>query len=338
MNLRKSSKLAFAAGARALGAAALLGSFFSLSCHQDAPAATPAVAQAPVATTAPAAEEQFCREAGTSTETCTRAQSTLSLLSGRTCVLALQDFAVMQRKLGERRARCNELADVLCGAVGPTSESCTSVREKLLDLPSSSCQELMKNREELIADLKRQEAWKLPLSAADQARVAAAEAPSFGPADAKITVVEFSDFQCPYCARAAEVAKQLRTKYADKVRFVARQFPLSFHQNAALAAEAALAAHAQGKYWEFHDKLFANQNKLDAESLNTFAKQAGLNAKQFKAALETHAFGERVKADVALGEAVYVQGTPTWFINGQRVADATNWERISLAIDQLLEE
>src|SRR5690606_19664169 len=140
---------------------------------------------------------------------------------------------------------------------------------------------------------------------------------------AKVTLVEFSDFECPYCSRAAQVTEQIKEKYGSKVRFVFRQFPLSFHPNAQLAAEASLAAHAQGKFWDFHDKMFENQNALDRSSLEGYAQAAGLDLTQFKAALDNNTHAERVKGDLAMGNDVAVQGTPTLFLNGQRIPDPT---------------
>src|SRR5690606_23929112 len=104
-----------------------------------------------------------------------------------------------------------------------------------------------------------------------------------------------------------------REKYGDKVRFVFRHFPLSFHKDAGPAAEASMAANAQGKFWEYHDKLFANQQKLDGDSLTTYAQEAGLDMAKFKASMDSKEFAPAVKADLAMGEDVAVEGTPTMF-------------------------
>jgi protein-disulfide isomerase len=151
-----------------------------------------------------------------------------------------------------------------------------------------------------------------------------------------VTIVEFSDFQCPYCSRAASVASQIKSKYADKVRFVFRQFPLSFHQNAHIAAQASLAANAQGKFWELHDKMFENQQKLDRESLEASAKEIGLNLAEFKKALDDKTYESIVDAELKLGESVAVDGTPTMFLNGKRIANPTDFDAISKEIDTAL--
>jgi protein-disulfide isomerase len=160
--------------------------------------------------------------------------------------------------------------------------------------------------------------------------------PAFGPADAKVTIVEFSDFQCPFCSRAATAVHTVKEKYSDKVRFVFRQFPLSFHQNAHLSAEAALAANAQGKFWEFHDKAFANQQKLDRASLEGYAKDIGLNVAEFKKALDDKTYAPTVDAELKLGEEVAVDGTPTMFLNGKRVSNPSDTTELSKEIDEAL--
>jgi protein-disulfide isomerase len=151
-----------------------------------------------------------------------------------------------------------------------------------------------------------------------------------------VTLVEFSDFECPFCSRAAAVVEKIREKYGDRVRFVFRQFPLPMHQNAHEAAEASLAAHAQGKFWQFHDVLFENQKQLDKASLEDHAKQVGLDVGTFKQALESDKYAAAVDADMKLGSQVSVQGTPTLFINGVRVADPTNFEGVSRLIEDAL--
>jgi protein-disulfide isomerase len=132
------------------------------------------------------------------------------------------------------------------------------------------------------------------------------------------------------------VTTQIKEKYGDKVRFVFRQFPLSFHKRAHKAAQASLAAHAQGKFWKYHDVLFANAKELEPANLETHAKTAGLELASFKAALDGDKFKEQVDADIALGSKVSVQGTPTLFVNGKRVANPTDFNAVSQMIDEEL--
>jgi protein-disulfide isomerase len=252
------------------------------------------------------------------------------------CGPALKDVKFSLDKLGDKRKKCDELIDKLCTAIGKDTETCQMVTTQTKQFPPERCEQMLPKVPEIIEELKRQEQANQPLSSESQALIVAGNAPSFGAASAKVTIVEFSDFQCPYCSRAASVTKQIKDKYGDKVRFIFRQFPLSFHANAHLAAEAALAANAQGKFWQFHDVLFANQQKLDADSLNEHAQKAGLNVQAFKASLEKHEFAATVDADQKLGEQVAVQGTPTMFLNGARVGNPTDFASLSAEIDAAL--
>ncbi|HLT35695.1 MAG TPA: thioredoxin domain-containing protein, partial [Enhygromyxa sp.] len=186
------------------------------------------------------------------------------------------------------------------------------------------------------AELTRMEAKNKPLEADKIAKIAAGNVPAYGPADAKVTVVEFSDFQCPYCSLAATAVDEVKQKYGDRVRFVFRQFPLSFHKEAHLAAQASLAANAQGKFWEYHDKLFANQKALGREDLEKYAQEVGLDMGEFRKALDEGTYKATVDAELTLGGEVFVEGTPTMFINGERVANATDAAAISTALDKAL--
>ncbi len=147
--------------------------------------------------------------------------------------------------------------------------------------------------------------------------------------------MEFSDFQCPYCSRAADVVDQVKEKYSDRVHFVFRQFPLPMHENARGAAEAALAANAQGKFWQFHDKLFKNQTQLTRDGLEGFAKEAGLNVDEFKKALDSKTYAADVDADVKLGESVAVKARRPCSSTGAR-ANPTSFETVSAQIDSAL--
>jgi protein-disulfide isomerase len=161
----------------------------------------------------------------------------------------------------------------------------------------------------------------------------AAEGPSKGPKDAKVTIVEFSDFECPYCTRAEETVKQVMQKYDGKVRLVYRDFPLPFHPNAQKAAEAARCAGDQGKYWEMHEKLFANQRALEVPALKGYAKELGVDGAKFDACLDGGEKAKLVEADKKAGEEVGVTGTPAFFINGVLLSGAQPLEAFSQVID-----
>lgn len=139
-----------------------------------------------------------------------------------------------------------------------------------------------------------------------------------GPKDAKVTVVMFSDFECPYCAEAVPQVKQLLAEYPTKVRFVYRHFPLTdLHTNAFQAAEAAECAGEQGKFWEMHDGLFENQKTLNLETINKISQRIGLNGEQFNQCLDSKKYEVAVSQDIEDGKKYGVDGTPTFFVNKQ---------------------
>lgn len=158
--------------------------------------------------------------------------------------------------------------------------------------------------------------------------------PSKGPATAPVTIVEFSDFQCPYCSRILPTIEQALTTYGDKVRVVFRQFPLnSIHPEAQKAAEGSLCAADQGKFWEFHDALFANQQKLGVADLKATAAGLGLNAASFDSCLDSGKFAPQVRADLREGAAAGVTGTPAMFVNGKFLNGVVPFEALAQAID-----
>jgi protein-disulfide isomerase len=143
--------------------------------------------------------------------------------------------------------------------------------------------------------------------------------PVMGPANARITLVEFSDFQCPYCSKAiAQIYATLKA-YPNDVRLIFKQYPLvELHPAAAIAAAAALAAHRQGKFWEMHDVMFANRARLSRQSILAWANEIGLDMQRFTADLDSDAIKTAVLRDQADGDKAGVEGTPTVFLNGQR--------------------
>ena len=147
-----------------------------------------------------------------------------------------------------------------------------------------------------------------------------------GPADAPIQIVEFSDFDCPYCQRATGTIAQLLDRYGDQIRFVYKDYPLPSHPNAFKAAEAGKCANAQGKFWELHDKMFASQGSLDVASLKTYASELGLDATAFASCLDEGRYTQRVQQDLATGARYGVSSTPTVFINGRLVTGAVPYD------------
>jgi protein-disulfide isomerase len=164
----------------------------------------------------------------------------------------------------------------------------------------------------------------------------AATGPAHGPATAPVTIVEFSDFQCPYCGRLIPTLEQVKAKYGDKIRIVFRQFPLPMHPNAQKAAEASLCANEQGKFWEMHDVMFKNQQELAVDSLKSKAAALGLKAEEFNSCLDSGKYVAQIQSDVKDGNAVGVNGTPAMFINGRFLNGAVPIEQISSIIDDEL--
>ena len=175
-----------------------------------------------------------------------------------------------------------------------------------------------------------------PTSVADWARFIRPHNPAYGPADAPVTIIEFSDFECPFCARHYEnTHKQLIDTYGDKIRLVFKHFPLPFHGNAKPAGVAAQCAHREGKFWPMHDVVFENFRSLGKVDLLKYGKGLGLGATWASCFENNEALAE-VEADLEDGRVAGVRGTPTFLINGQIVPGAMPFERFKVIIDGLL--
>jgi protein-disulfide isomerase len=158
-----------------------------------------------------------------------------------------------------------------------------------------------------------------------------------GPADAPVTLVEYGDYECPFCGRAHHVVKEIQRRMAGNLRFVFRHFPLTnVHEHAEVAAEAAEAAGAQGKFWKMHDTLYENQTALDDEDLLAYAELVGLNVPRFAAELAEHIHAPRVREDFLSGVRSGVNGTPTFFINGVRHDGSYDLETLLGALEMRL--
>ncbi|SRR3989339_1828609 len=188
-------------------------------------------------------------------------------------------------------------------------------------------------------------------------KLTADDDPYLGPKDAKVVVIEFSDFECPYCGAAdgthagliaqfkqrdpsweASVPKLRELAKAGKIKFVYRDFPLSGHKNALKSAEASECADEQGKYWEYHDKLFENQAALSVDNLKQYAKDLGLDTAKFNECLDSGKMKAEVMKDMDDGEKAGVSGTPAFFINGKLISGAapfSDFEPIILYLENL---
>jgi protein-disulfide isomerase len=164
----------------------------------------------------------------------------------------------------------------------------------------------------------------------------AATGPSKGPSDARVTIVEFSDFQCPYCARGKRVIDRVLAEYGKDVRVVFRDFPLAFHDKAQKAAEAGHCAEEQGRFWEMHDWMFDHQDALAVGDLKGAAKKLGLDGKKFDACIDGGKYGDAVAANQRDGAKAGVSGTPAFFVNGTSISGAQPFERFKTLIDRAL--
>ena len=161
--------------------------------------------------------------------------------------------------------------------------------------------------------------------------------PSEGKADAPVTVVEYSDFQCPFCLRVMPTLKQLRAKYGDRMRLVWKDFPLTqIHPQAFVAAQAGNCAREQGKFWELHDKMFGNQSALQPDALKKYASEAGLDATKFNQCLDSSKYEARVQDALREGNRLGITSTPTAFVNGRLINGAQPIEVFQTVIDEEL--
>lgn len=157
-----------------------------------------------------------------------------------------------------------------------------------------------------------------------------------GGAKAPVTIVEFSDYQCPFCKRGEDSIQKVFDTYGDKVRIVFRDYPLPFHDRARPAAEAAACANAQGKFWEYNKKLFANQNALSDDNLKRYAQDLGLDAAKFDECYAKKPYSAAIDKDLADGVMAGVNGTPAFFINGRPLSGAQPFEKFKEIIDEEL--
>jgi len=172
-------------------------------------------------------------------------------------------------------------------------------------------------------------------------QVSADDDPFIGEEDAPVTIIEFSDFQCPYCQRFyLQTLPSIMENYVEtgKVKIVFRDFPLGFHQYAHLASQAAQCANDQGKFWEYHDQIFENQQSLSETNLKTWAQDLGLDTEEFNDCLDSEKYADEVDKDIADGAAAGVSGTPSFFVNGIQITGAQPYSVFQEAIEAALEE
>jgi protein-disulfide isomerase len=280
--------------------------------------------------------QRLCKELGARSEACRAVLGTVALLPARACEDGIADFDATLERIAELRKACETVATSICAELGAESEGCQAIRQNLPQIPPGHCASLLRDQRQLIAALRQREALNGPISDERWQALLEGEPAGFGAASAPVTVVEFSDFQCPYCAQAAETVHRLKKDYEGRIRFVFRHFPLPFHPNAQAAAQAAFAAQEQGKFWEYHDLLFGNQDALGPEALLVYARKVGLDVDAFRSAAGSESAAQHVSADMRLGESVQVQGTPTMFIDKKRVEDPLDYDKVARLVEQEL--
>ncbi|MEZ4427253.1 MAG: thioredoxin domain-containing protein [Nannocystaceae bacterium] len=280
--------------------------------------------------------DSVCGHSGPEKPVCEAAKTSAKILPAEACALANADLPAVFAKIDEIPDPCKALLDRLCGELGEDTQTCKMVRTQGASFPPAQCEQMTQQYDQVIGQLKAMEAKNKPLDQGARDKLVAGDPPGFGPANATVTVVEFSDFQCPYCSQAAKTVHKLQEEYKDKVRFVFRQYPLPFHGDAHLAAQASLAAHAEGKFWLFHDAMFENQKALKREDLEGYAKAAGVDMGKFKSALDGETYKAAVDADLELGKEVFVDGTPTLFVNGKRAANPSDFDAVKEMIESEL--
>lgn len=214
---------------------------------------------------------------------------------------------------------CTALEERLCHQFGADSDECRLVRERTASLASDRCRAMLAHYDDIARSTTRLVEGRKELGSADQ-NTSHGPAPTLGSPGAPITMVFFGDFGSPACARGAPIANAVNNLHHDDVRLVFRQFPLSGNPNSRLAAEASLAAQAQGKFWRLYDVLFGNPQSDDRAALERYAAAAGLDLADLDRALDTHEFAADVDADRELGNKLDVIELPALFVNGARVS------------------
>lgn len=282
---------------------------------------------------------RMCETLSAESEGCMMVGRVGQWLSPATCGAALQDIESIQSRVATFRKDCETVVERLCGKAegqAGSEQICSEMRGELAGLSPEQCPKLLKEYDKVEAAFLEELKAKEPLDESERAALVEGDPPSFGPEQAGVVVAIFSDFQCPYCGMAAATVNQIRQNYGDRVHLVFRHFPLPFHQNAQSAAQAAQAAQEQGKFWEFHDELFAHQDALGDEDLSAYAKTAGLRLKAFESDREGDKAAAAVAKDLELGQRLSVRGTPTMFINGERVDNPLDYAAVAARIEALL--
>lgn len=266
---------------------------------------------------------------------CLSVQEAVGILTSDTCAIAYEQRAYTEAQLKKRSEQCTVLADKICADLAGMTRFCNRVQKQSARFTPNYCVDMLAKYPETLSQLKK-DATAPRLSPERAAKLYEGDPPAFGPPDAPIQIVEFADYESQYSPKTAAIIRKLAEKYGDKLRFVMRQFPLPENKHAHEAAQAALAAGAQGKYWPMHDKLLENRTQLTRADLLRYAKELGLDVPKLKTALERKHYAAAVDADVALGKSLEVIGMPTVFVNNERITNSVSEPAIVEAIEEYL--
>lgn len=278
---------------------------------------------------------EVCKQTEPDTSTCDSVQSAAEVLSPAACSAALADAPGLRQLVAARGTRCGQLAERLCADIGTYTRSCKRVRGESKQFEPDRCVRMLQAYPRVLSELQRQAASAY-LPAEQIPALTAGDPPALGRADAKLQLVEFLDYENRDCAVAAGLVREYRARYGADLRYVVRQFPLDYHAHAQLAAEAALAARAQGQFWQMHEALLADTAHVDRPSLERRARELKLDMQAFDAALDTHRFAAEVARDKALAQTFHVEGMPTLFLNGERMLNAVDRDLTIEALDEHL--
>jgi len=266
---------------------------------------------------------------------CLEAQAAVGILTSDTCAVAYEQRAFTEAQLKKRAEQCGVLATKICEDLPGMTRFCKRVQKQAARYTPNYCLDMLAKYPEALAQLK-QEVNAPRLRPEQAALLYKGDPPAFGPKDAPIQIVEFADYESQYSPQTAAIIRKVVAKYGEQLHFVMRQFPLPDNKHAHEAAQAALAAGAQGKYWPMHDKLLENRTKLERADLLRYAKELGLDVLQLRAALERKQYAAAVDADVALGRSLEVVGMPTVFVNNERITNSVSETAIIEAIEEYL--
>ncbi len=205
------------------------------------------------------------------------------------------------------------------------------------DLVGKAAQAYFKNlQEQAKKDQEEREKSQLEDQFKNPVKIDIGKSPVKGPSDAKITIVEFSDFECPFCSRGKATMDEVLKAYPNDVKIAFKNLPLPFHKSAVPAAKAAMAANMQGKFWEMHDKLFENQRELTPANFEKWAQEIGLDVAKFKTDMNNPEIDKQIEEDKKIAEAQGIQGTPGFFVNGVAVRGAYPFDHFKGIIDRWL--